>query len=108
MHVKLPTSVGRKEEETMINAKEEVWEEMGRRSASFKGAVIVRYGEKAVFEPSQLKEFLQYMNFVYDEGYGEVSFRGFVLLEEGWLERDSYDGNEWWVLRKRPALTDDI
>ena len=92
----------------MINAKEEVWEEMGRKSAPFRGAVIVRYGKKNVFEQHQLKEFLQYMNFSYDNGYGDPSFRGFVLLEEGWLERETYDGSEWWVLRKRPALTDDI
>ena len=91
-----------------MNAKEELEQELKEVGGSFQGAVIVRYGKK-IFEEHQLEEFLHYMNFEYDEGYGEVSFRGFVLLDNGsWLERDSYDGMEWWSLKKRPSLTDEV
>lgn len=41
----------------------------------------------------------------YDSGYGmqEIPFDLVVMLKDGtWLERDEYDGSEWWNYIKRP------
>lgn len=89
----------------MCNAKEELWEALGERSGSFEGAKIRYKGKERVFRQHELKELLTFLNFEYDSGYGSQVLFGFVLLSEGeWLERDQYDGMEWWSKKSRPSL----
>lgn len=41
----------------------------------------------------------------FDPGHGFVFFCGTIWLKDGtWFDRDSYDGAEWWALRRRPKL----
>ena len=61
-----------------------------------------------VFDSSQYKEFLEWLDFTYDDGYGFQQLHGFILLNNGWLDREEYDGSEYWVLRKRPTLNPQI
>ncbi len=62
-----------------------------------------------IFNASQYQEFLEWLDFYYDSGYGSQELYGFILLKCGapdrwWLDRHEYDGSEHWVLRKRPVL----
>ena len=47
-------------------------------------------------------------NWVYDDGFGCQEFEGFITFKglDTWLEREEYDGSEWWALRKKPTLKD--
>lgn len=42
----------------------------------------------------------------YDNGYGIQCWRGFITFKDtpDWLEREEYDGAEWWSWRSRPSL----
>ena len=42
----------------------------------------------------------------YDSGYGLAEIREDLLIvgKDWWLERDEYDGSEWWVFRTMPEL----
>ena len=93
----------------MINALEEIEEEFNLDDLAlmFKGAQIRYSGELMVFEENELEKFVNYLAYVnYDNGYGCQYLDGFVLLEEGWLERRAYDGREWWQEVRRPTLRD--
>ena len=59
-----------------------------------------------VFLPESFDKVKALMNFKYDAGYGlpEV-IRGLMVLgADWWLEREEYDGSEWWSYKTRPAL----
>jgi len=50
-------------------------------------------------------EFKELADFHYDSGFGgvEVATDLIILFRDGtWLERDEYDGSEWWVHRVPP------
>lgn len=69
--------------------------------------------EWTTFSASQYQEFLEWLDFSYDNGYGSQKLYGFILLKCGapdrqWLDRHEYDGSEYWVLRKRPVLNPQI
>lgn len=41
----------------------------------------------------------------YDDGYGaqEIPFDLVIMFKDGtWLEREEYDGSEWWVYMHKP------
>lgn len=92
----------------MINAKEELQEEL--KGASIIAAKVKLHGNsftlKAGHSEKELKEFWEWMDQSYDDGWGFQNLFGTVWLsqEEGWLERAEYDGSEWWAARKRPEL----
>ena len=57
------------------------------------------------WDNDQWCNFLQDLNFNYDNGYGTQELFGVVWFKDGsWLERDEYDGSEWWQLKKSPTL----
>ena len=50
-------------------------------------------------------EFLNSLDFTYDDGYGGQELYGTVWLEDGtWLSRGEYDGAEWWEHNVLPAI----
>jgi len=60
-------------------------------------------------ESHEMFEFLNNLDFTYDDGYGIQFLFGVVWLKNGdWLERDEYDGSEHWVRRYRPAIPDSL
>ena len=66
-----------------------------------------------IFSASEYQEFLEWLDFYYDSGYGSQELYGCILLKCGqpdrwWLDRHEYDGSERWVLRKRPVLDPQI
>lgn len=51
------------------------------------------------------ENFLESMDFEYDNGYGIQELHGVVWLEDGtWLTRGEYDGSEWWVHNVIPEI----
>jgi len=56
-----------------------------------------------------LEEFLQALNFEYDNGYGGQNLFGIVWFTDGtWAERGEYDGSEWWEHRKCPEIPEEL
>lgn len=51
----------------------------------------------------QCREFLNTLAFDYNDGYGCQVVYGTIMLKNGaWLEREEYDGSEWWQYRSVP------
>jgi len=49
------------------------------------------------------------LDFEYDDGYGSQELFGVVVFKDGtWLDREEYDGSEWWDYRKCPTYNDII
>jgi hypothetical protein len=61
-----------------------------------------------VSEPHSLEQvhyFFDSLDFSYNAGYGTQHLHGTVWLKDGtWLEREEYDGSEWWVYKKAPQI----
>lgn len=44
------------------------------------------------------------LNFKYDNDFGEQELFGYVVFKDKtWLERDKYDGREWWEYKCCPT-----
>lgn len=53
-------------------------------------------------------EFLNSLDFTYDDGYGCQELYGTVWLEDGtWLSRGEYDGSEWWKHNVLPIIPEE-
>ena len=53
-------------------------------------------------------EFLNSLDFTYDDGYGCQELYGTVWLEDGtWLSRGEYDGSEWWEHNVLPTIPEE-
>lgn len=50
------------------------------------------------------EHFVKIANVEYDDGYGsaEVAIDLVIAGDDWWLERQEYDGSEWWVFKKLP------
>lgn len=58
-----------------------------------------------------LEHFKKIANVEYDSGYGlqEVAYDLIIVFKDGaWLEREEYDGSEWWVYKKSPVKPENI
>lgn len=59
---------------------------------------------KENYSNQELKEFLNKLNFEYND-YGGQDLYGCVFLNDNtWLERDEYDGEECWLHRCEPKF----
>lgn len=54
------------------------------------------------------EDFKEYANVTYNNGFGStvISPRLKICGIGFWLERDAYDGSEWWELKEYPSLED--
>ena len=110
----------------MANAKQELLGMLERVGGVIKCATIKRDGGywddddiytsspaillKEGYTLAEYEEFLEKLNFEYDNGYGGQILHGTVwLMEEGaWLIRGEYDGSEWWEYKKCPQIPDNL
>lgn len=55
-----------------------------------------------------MSEFMKCIDFKYNEGYGghEIHLPLKVVGKDFWLERQEYDGSEWWEFQTRPIKPD--
>ena len=55
--------------------------------------------------PLELEEFLNSLDFEYNNGYGSQELYGTVWFTNGiWMDRYEYDGSEHWNIHKYPAI----
>jgi len=55
--------------------------------------------------PEEYKDFVNSLNFNYDNGFGGQELYGTIWCEGGvWLERGEYDGSEWWNTYVYPEI----
>jgi len=48
---------------------------------------------------------LEYLDFEYNNGFGGREVGGFIVFKDkAWLERNEYDGSEWWEYLETPTL----
>ena len=60
---------------------------------------------KIGYKPSDMDEFLNKLDFEYDEDFGTQELFGTIWLEDGtWFTRGEYDGSEWWSYKKLPSI----
>ena len=62
--------------------------------------------EETVFLPEEFSKVKSMMDFQYDPGYGspEVTRSLMLVGDNWWMERDEYDGSEWWSFRTIPVM----
>ena len=96
----------------MANAKKELLDAV-KETAKIKCASILYGGwdeasKKALklnYSEEDYNEFLNSLDFDYDDGYGGQELYGTVWLEDGtWLSRGEYDGAEWWEHNVLPTI----
>lgn len=54
---------------------------------------------------TDLFKLLEYLDFEYDDGFGNQELFGIILFKDNtWMERAEYDGSEWWEYKKCPTV----
>jgi len=99
-----------------MNIKEELLRQLVNK-AEIKCALIRKGAD--YYEPEEQKtvilkkgytsedyiNFLNKLDFNYNNGYGGQELYGNVWLKDGtWLERGEYDGSEWWEHKVLPEI----
>lgn len=53
------------------------------------------------------QDFIEYADMEYDNGYGceEINPNLKLIGEDFWLERNTYDGSEWWEYKTFPQYS---
>jgi len=60
---------------------------------------------KVGYSPQELIEFLDSLDFDYDDGYGTQELFGTVWFEmREWAERCEDEGHEWWEIKSYPQI----
>ena len=61
------------------------------------------------FTNKQFDEYLDVLDFEYDDGYGGQNLFGDIWYEDGtWSERYEYDGSEQWDYKKCPEIPKEL
>lgn len=99
-----------------MNAKTELLEKLGNKQ--IKCASITHecyrttkkeFNLKVGFNEAEFNEFLNKLDFGYDNGYGTQELHGLVWLQDGtWLSRHEYDGSERWVHNQLPEIPSEL
>jgi len=64
---------------------------------------------KCYYTPEDMQEFLNKLDFEYDNGFGVQRLFGVVWFEDGtWATRGEYDGSEWWEVHEIPEIPDHL
>lgn len=102
-----------------INAKEELLNILNENSLTIKAALIFKksyYAKndieaflKVNYTIGDLVNFLETLDFEYNNGYNTQELYGTVWLTNGnWIERGEYDGSEWWEYKTCPEIPDEL
>ena len=95
----------------MINAKEELLEmlvDLGE-TTKIKCALIEHEETEFILKLHHSEEeynnFLDLLDFEYEDDFGHQNLYGTVWLEDGtWLSRGEYGGSEWWIHNVLPEI----
>ena len=104
----------------MRNANTELLAHILNTTSNVKAAIISKSWdyistdtEKAVlkvgYSSEDFKNFLDKIDFEYDNGYGCQELFGTIWYEDGtWSSRGEYDGREWWEYNFVPEMPDQL
>lgn len=68
-----------------------------------------RYLLKAGHSIHEFDNFVNSLDFIYDDGYGGQELFGTIWYEDGtWSTRGEYDGSEWWEYNKLPEIPEEL
>jgi hypothetical protein len=84
----------------MVNLLEETLKKLQENGKSEKDVLFVESFPLV----TDWDSFKRNANFEYDNGYGcnEISLGLKIVGDTWWLERDEYDGSEWWNFKTHP------
>ena len=90
----------------MANLLRETIEILEEHGKTIKDIVAVQGNDFGI----SVENFIRLANTIYDDGYGapKVAVDLFVIGDDFWLERQEYDGSEWWEYKERPAILENI
>jgi hypothetical protein len=95
----------------MCNAKEEFLKEVGDKDVLCAIIKKILYSKEESFvlkinhTKQQLKQFIDKLNFNYENDFGSQELFGLIWYKDGtWSERHEYDGSEWWAYQKTPDI----
>lgn len=103
-----------------MNAKEEFLSEIKSNNSKVRCAIIdyspyTYKGESGTrllttgWDDNDFEEFLNSIDFEYDNGYGTQELFGIIWYEDGtWSDRDEYDGSENWRYNKSPEIPKEL
>jgi len=61
------------------------------------------------YDQEQYNQFIESLDYDYDNGYGGQSLFGTVWLKDGtWATRGEYDGSEWWDHHDCPEIPKEL
>lgn len=64
---------------------------------------------KTEYTSEEYSNFLESLDFEYDEGYGSQNLHGTIWCTENiWFTRGEYDGSEWWKINQYPDIDDSL
>jgi len=95
----------------VINAKTELLEDL--KDGEVLAATVMHMGKKFILKRGHSEndwlQFLEQLDFNYDNGWGRQELYGTVWLwDDTWMERGEYDGSEWWEHKKLPELPEEL
>ena len=101
-----------------MNAKEELLEFIEDNKLVIKCANIIKQdiGEddiiinlKCNYTIEEYNNFLELLNFEYNPSFGYNYIIGNIwCLDNTWIDREEYDGSEWWNHKKSPEIPKDL
>lgn len=103
-----------------MNAKEEFLREIKSANSKVRCAIIEHktYYSKNVngtgllttgWDDHDFEQFLNSIDFEYDDGYGTQELFGNIWYEDGtWSDREEYDGSEDWRYNKSPEIPKEL
>ena len=100
-----------------MNAKKELLEILGDNRIKCASILHDKYYEKEKknfklkigYSPEEFNQFIDSLDFEYDNGYGGQELFGIVWFEDGtWLERGEYDGSELWEHKICPVIPKEL
>ena len=67
---------------------------------------VIWIGNKCGYVTISKSDFLKYADVMYDNGYGLTNVNTDLIIvgDNWWLEREEYDGSEWWEFKTMPIL----
>lgn len=108
----------------MANAKDEFLTLMVNAESNIKCAYVIHdpfelFGDGSTkqkhfllpvnYTPEQWDEFINALDFNYDDGYGLQELFGTVWFTDGtWADRGEYDGSEWWEHHSCPQIPESL
>ena len=90
----------------MTNLLKETTEALAEHNLTFEDVEYIVLGDTRL----PIDTFKQGANHLYDNGYGAtvIPMNLYIVGDEWWLEREEYDGAEWWEYKEKPKCPKEV